>query len=105
MIAWSHLSQSQCYFQKELGGVPNSDIYEHHMEYQNILMDVVRAIHSEAKSPFISSEDSFMLFSSPEYCLTFKAELTPCAAIHTYIAAIHIKKTTSNNKDDQNKLD
>jgi len=36
----------------------------------------VQAIHSEAKSPFIHSEDSFMLFSSPEDCLTFKAELT-----------------------------
>ena len=50
MIAWSHLSQAQCYFQKELGGVPSSDIYEHHMQYKDILMDVVRAIHSEAKS-------------------------------------------------------
>ena len=76
MIAWSHLSQAQCYFQKELGGVPSSDIYEHHMQYKDILMDVVRAIQSEARSPFISSEESFMLFSSPEYCLTFKAELT-----------------------------
>ena len=76
MIAWAHLSQSQCFFQKESGGVPNTDIYEHHMEYQNILLDVVQAIHSEAKSPFMSSEDAFMLFSSPEYCLTFKAELT-----------------------------
>ena len=27
--------------------------------------------------------------------------LAPCAATHTYIAAMHIKKTTSNNKDDK----
>ena len=30
--------------------------------------------------------------------------LTPCAATHTYIAAMHIEKTTSNNEDDKNKL-
>ena len=30
--------------------------------------------------------------------------LAPCAATHIYIAAIHIKKTTSNNKDDKKKL-
>ena len=30
--------------------------------------------------------------------------LAPCAATHTYIAAIHIKETTSNIKYNKNKL-
>ena len=59
-----------------MGGVSNINIYEHHMDYQGILSDVVQAIITEAKSPFVHSEDSFMLFSSPEACLTFQAELT-----------------------------
>ena len=37
-------------------------------------------------------------------CQLHLAGLAPYSATHIHIAAMHIKKTTSNNEDDNNKL-
>ena len=37
-------------------------------------------------------------------CQLHHVGLAPHAAMHIHIAAMHIKKTTSNNEDDSNKL-
>ena len=37
-------------------------------------------------------------------CQLHHVDLAPYAATHIHIAAMHIKKTTSNNEDDNNKL-
>ena len=68
-------ARAQCYHTKDLGSTPESNIQEINMDYEKILISVIKVIKSEHRNFLPSPVNQFMFFKNVEQCLTYEASV------------------------------